>query len=385
MRPSIFKHRTVISLLIVFASWTASFAAPFPGVPAPPRLNARSLILVDFDTGSVLAEHNANERVEPASLTKIMTSYVAAEALASGAIAIDDTTTVSEKAWRMGGSKMFIEVNKQVTVDELLQGIVVQSGNDASVAIAEYISGSEDVFSAVMNQHADSMGLDNSSFANSTGLPDPGTFTTASDMATLARGFIRDYPDIYRRFSVKEYTYAGIKQPNRNRLLFRDPSVDGFKTGHTEAAGYCLVSSAKRADMRLIAVVMGMSSDKARTEASQSLLNYGFRFFETRKIYAEQDVVAAAKIWKGVESTVDVGVDADLFVTVPRSKFSDVKAAAEFNESISAPVEPGQPIGQLVLRLEDKVLSSVPLVAKRAVAKGSIFSRVLDEVKMRLE
>jgi D-alanyl-D-alanine carboxypeptidase (penicillin-binding protein 5/6) len=363
------------ALVVFFASWTSALAVSFPGVPAPPRLNASSFILVDFDTGTV----------QPASLTKIMTSSVVAEALASGAVGIDDKTTVSEKAWRMGGSKMFIEVNKRVTVNELLQGIIVQSGNDASVAIAEYISGSEDVFSAVMNQYSSAMGLENTSFANSTGLPDPGTFTTAADMAELAVRFIRDYPEIYQRFSEQAYTYAGIKQPNRNRLLARDPSVDGFKTGHTEAAGYCLVSSAKRGDMRLIAVVMGAESDKARTEASQALLNYGFRFFETRKVYSQQETVASVKVWKGAADTVDVGVKSDLHVTIPRTKFSDVSAAAEFTETISAPVSVGQPVGQLVLKLEDDILLSIPLVAKNAVEKGSIFSRALDAVMMRIE
>ena len=261
-------------------------AIDFDGVPSPPRLPVNSFILVDADSGTVLAEHNADARVEPASLTKIMTTYVAAQALDSGAISLDQMTTVSEKAWRMEGSRMFIEVNKQVSVDNLLQGIIIQSGNDASVALAEHISGSEEVFAQVMTDQASKLAMLDSSFANSTGLPDPLTFTTARDMATLTAALIAQYPDIYARFSEREFTYADIRQFNRNRLLTRDNTVDGVKTGHTEAAGYCLVSSARRNDMRLIAAVMGAESDNARTEASQALLNYGFRFFERRDLYA---------------------------------------------------------------------------------------------------
>ncbi|MFT4561234.1 MAG: D-alanyl-D-alanine carboxypeptidase (penicillin-binding protein 5/6) [Gammaproteobacteria bacterium] len=356
-----------------------------PDVPAPPNFKASSYILIDYHSAKVLAERHADNKVEPASLTKIMTSYVAAEAIQSGAIGLDDTTTVSEKAWRMEGSRMFIEVNKQISVDELLQGIIIQSGNDASVAIAEYVSGSEEVFASVMNQHVKRLGMENSSFANSTGLPDPETYTTARDMAKLAIQFIRDFPNIYGRFSVKEYTYGGISQRNRNRLLTRDPSVDGFKTGHTEAAGYCLVSSAKRGDMRLVAVVMGTGSDAARTEASQALLNYGFRFFETRKIYSADEVIAQAKVWKGEQKSVGVGVQSDLFVTFPRGKYAEISAAAEIANAVEAPIELSQNIGQVVLKFQNKPLVTVPLTAITAVAKGSLFSRLIDEVLMRLE
>ena len=360
-------------------------AEGFPGVPAPPKLGISSFILVDFITGTVLGEQDADARSEPASLTKIMASYVAAEALASGAIALNDTTTVSEKAWRMEGSRMFIEVNKQVTVDELLQGVIIQSGNDASVALAEHISGSEEVFATVMNHAAARLGMINSSFTNSTGLPDPGTYSTARDLALLARAFIRDFPDIYRRFAEKEYTYADIRQFNRNRLLARDSSVDGIKTGHTEAAGYCLVSSAERGEMRLVAVVMGAQSDAARTEASQALLNYGFRFFETRKIYSACDAVASAKVWKGQSDEVALGVAADLHVVTPRGKYDSIEASAEISEAVEAPVSRGQTIGKLVLKLDGQVITSRPLVATNAVAKGSIFMRAIDGIMMRLE
>jgi D-alanyl-D-alanine carboxypeptidase (penicillin-binding protein 5/6) len=273
--------RLIFPALMIFM-YGNTHADAYPGVPAAPELNVRSYVLIDFHSGAVLGEFNSDEPAEPASLTKIMTAYVAAEAVAAGAIKLDDLTTVSDKAWRTGGSRMFIEVNKQVSVDDLLQGVIIQSGNDASVALAEHISGTEGVFASVMNEHAARLGMSKSSFANSTGLPDPDTYATAHDLALLAAAFIRDFPDVYKRFSDKEFTYGGITQHNRNRLLARDPSVDGFKTGHTEAAGYCLVSSAQRGDMRLVAVVMGAESDTTRTEASQSLLNYGFRFFESK-------------------------------------------------------------------------------------------------------
>ncbi len=380
-----FKNFYWLGFLWLVAGSDLQAAAGFPGVPAPPKLGVGSFILLDFRTGSVLAEHNADERAEPASLTKIMTSYVAADALEAGAIGLDDITTVSEKAWRMEGSRMFIEVNKQVTVDELLQGVIIQSGNDASVALAEHISGTEEVFASVMNQQAVRLGMKNSSFANSTGWPDPGTYSTAHDLALLAAAFVRDFPEIYQRFSDREFTYAGIRQFNRNRLLARDSSVDGVKTGHTEAAGYCLVSSADRGGMRLIASVMGAQSDAARTQASQALLNYGFRFFESRKIYNAGDVIASAKVWKGKIDEVKLGVTEDLYVAIPRGKYDAVEAAAEISESVQAPVDQGQTIGNIVLRLDDQVIASVPLVATHTVAQGSIFSRLIDEIMMRFD
>jgi len=385
MQNSRFKFLRWLVFLWVVTGSDLQAAEGFPGVPAPPTLGASSFILLDFKTGTVLAEHAADDRAEPASLTKIMTAYVAADALKSGAIALDDITTVSEKAWRMEGSRMFIEVNKQVTVDELLQGIITQSGNDASVALAEHISGTEEVFASVMNQQALRLGMKNSSFANSTGLPDPGTYSTAHDLALLASAFVRDFPEIYQRFSDREFTYAGIRQFNRNRLLARDSSVDGVKTGHTEAAGYCLVSSADRGGMRLVAAVMGAQSDADRTQASQALLNYGFRFFETQKIYYAGDVVASTKVWKGRSDEVKLGVAEDLYVAIPRGKYDAVEATAEITESVQAPVDQGQMIGNVVVKLDDQVLASVPLVATHAVAKGSIFSRAIDEVMMRLD
>ncbi|TDJ66968.1 MAG: D-alanyl-D-alanine carboxypeptidase [Proteobacteria bacterium] len=378
------SHRLFGFICALIAS-TGHCIETFPSVPAPPTLAVASFVLLDYATGSVLAELNPDDRAEPASLTKIMTTYVAADAIASGAIALSDKTTVSEKAWRMEGSRMFIEVNKQVTVDELLQGIIIQSGNDASVALAEAISGSEEVFAAVMNHHAARLGMTNSNFSNSAGMPDPLTYSTARDLALLTAALIRDFPEIYRRFAEMEYTYAGIRQFNRNRLLHRDASVDGVKTGRTEAAGYCLVSAAERGDMRLIAVVMGADSDTARIAASQALLNYGFRFYESRKIYSAGDVIATHKVWKGASDEIDLSVAADVHIAIPRGKFDLVEAAAVIAEVLEAPIEQGQSIGRVVLTLDDKVVASVPLVATHAVTKGSIFSRAIDAVMMRLD
>ena len=333
----------------------------------------------------VLAEHEADARAEPASLTKIMTAYVAADALEDGAIALTDKTTVSEKAWRMEGSRMFIEVDTQVTVEELLQGVIVQSGNDASVALAEHVSGSEDVFATVMNQHAKRLGLKNTNFANSTGWPDPETYSTARDLTALSRALIRDHPDIYQRFADSEYSYGGIRQANRNRLLERDDTVDGVKTGHTEAAGYCLVSSAKRGSMRLVAAIMGADSDEARTKASQALLNYGYRFFESRALYPRDEVVATRKVWKGDIDAVELSVAADVYATFPRGRFDDIEAVAEVSELLIAPIEQGQALGELTVRLDDKDLRRAPLIAKHAVAPGSFISRAIDDVLMRFE
>ncbi len=356
-----------------------------PGVPAAPKLDIPSFVLIDFNSGTVLAEHNPHKRVEPASLVKIMTSYVAADALASSAIDLNDTTIVSEKAWRMGGSRMFIEVNKRVSVDELLQGVIIQSGNDASVAIAEYISGTEEVFAAIMNQQAKRLQMENSSFSNSTGLPDPDTYSTAYDLALLSSAFIRDFPDSYKRFAEPEYTYNGIRQYNRNRLLKRDSSVDGVKTGYTKAAKYCLVASAARGDMRLVAAVMGGTTDRERTEASQTLLNYGFRFFESRKIYGVGQEIASVKVWKGEVQEISLGVVSDLYVSIPRGKHDDIEAEIETPKTIEAPVASGQVIGLLHFKLEGQVIASTTLVANQAVGKGSIFVRALDEVLMRFK
>lgn len=378
-RPTIVWRNTMFAFLLC-----ALCAAAGAQVPAP-RLDARSWMLLDHQTGAVLAEHNADERVEPASLTKIMTVYAAGHALASGLVSLQDEVTISEKAWRTEGSRMFIEVGKKVTVDDLLQGIIVQSGNDASVALAEHISGSEDVFASIMTRHAQELGMSESSFANSTGLPDPQTYTTARDMATLSSALVREFPELYARFAIDEFTFNNIRQTNRNRLLYRDESVDGIKTGHTEAAGYCLVASAERDGMRLISAVMGTASDTARTEASQTLLNFGFRFYETRELYRGGAVVATPRVWRGPVESVEVGPSQTVYVTLPRGRYDELKAVAELDEPILAPLEPGQVLGTLRISLDDESIADVPLTALSAVPAGSFFERVYDDVLLLFE
>ena len=365
-------------------SWSTADAGLKSVIPAP-QLGAKSYILVDYLTSSVLAEHNANERLEPASLTKIMTVYVAGHALQSSLIALDDEIKVSEKAWRMEGSRMFIEAGKRVSVDDLLQGVIVQSGNDASVALAEHISGTEDVFASVMTDHARKLGMTNSNFTNSTGLPDPNTYTTAKDMAVLSSALIREFPELYARFDIQEFTYNNIRQSNRNRLLFLDESADGLKTGHTEVAGYCLVSSAERDGVRLISAVMGAKSDTARTKASLTLINYGYRFFETRELYRDSEVITTLKIWKGAAEKVDLGPSDTVFVTIPRGRYDDLKATANVDAPLIAPISKGQTLGRMVISLDGEQLAAVPLLALDGIDTGSFLVRLYDNVMLIFE
>ncbi|MEX2481462.1 MAG: D-alanyl-D-alanine carboxypeptidase family protein [Gammaproteobacteria bacterium] len=378
-----------LTALVLFAVFAIAFFVAFPvaakvNIPAP-SVAAKSYVLMDHATGRMLAEHNADERVEPASITKAMTVYAAGHALASGLISMGDEVLVSEKAWKMGGSRMFIEVNTRVTVEQLLDGIIIQSGNDASVALAEHISGSEEVFASVMNEHARNLGMEDSHFSNATGWPDPETYTTAHDLALLASALIREFPDLYSRFAVKEYTYNEIKQANRNRLLYRDASVDGIKTGHTESAGYCLLTSAERDGMRLIAAVMGTASDTVRTEASHALLNYGYRFFETRKIYAAGDVVTTPRVWGGAVETFPAGPGEAAHLIIPRGRYADMKAVAKLDEPIRAPLAKGQTVGTVEVSLEGESFGEIPLRALEAVPEGSMFSRLIDSVMILFE
>lgn len=351
----------------------------------PPALDARSYALLDFRTGALLAEKNAHEKLGPASITKVMTVYVTALALRDGLVTLQDQVLVSEKAWKMGGSRMFIEVGKRVSVEELLNGVIIQSGNDASVALAEHVSGSEEVFAALMNEQAKQLGMVDSHFANATGWPHPETYSTAYDLTLLAAALIREFPEIYARFSHKEFVFNGIRQPNRNRLLARDPSVDGIKTGHTEDAGYCLLSSAVENGTRLIAAVMGTSSDAVRTESSHALLSYGQRFFETRELYAPDATIMQAKVWGGDAPEVLVGVERPLALTFPRGRFDELQAQAVLEEPVMAPLQKGQTIGTLTIRLDEEVLATEPLVARDAVAEGSLTSRLVDQVMLWFE
>ncbi len=367
----------ILALLFAVTGWAA--AAP---IPNPPELDATSYLLVDFDTGATLAEKDADKPVEPASITKLMTAYLVDKALADGSIALDDMVTISEKAWRMQGSKMFVEVGKQVPVEELLKGLIIQSGNDASIALAEHLAGSEDAFVGYMNHQAGLLGMNNTHFANATGWPAEDHYSTARDIATLTRAVIRDFPDSYRLYKEREYTYNDIRQFNRNRLLWRDESVDGVKTGHTEAAGYCLVASALREDMRLVSVVLGSDSDKSRTQSSQALLNYGFRYFETYRLYTADEVLNRARIWYGDLDEVSMGVGRDIHITIPRGRYRDLDASMEVDAEIAAPVKRGQQLGLVKIRLDDELLLSEELVAMQDVDEGSLFKRAMDRIKL---
>ena len=357
------------------------FAAAKP-IPDPPSLKADSFYLVDFESGQVLAEKDPDKRVEPASITKLMTAFLVDKAIAEGNITADDLVTISEKAWRMKGSKMFVEVGKQVSVGDLLKGLIIQSGNDASVALAEHIAGSESAFVGYMNHQAQVLGMTNTNFQNATGWPAKNHYSTARDIAILTAAMIRDYPETYRYYREKEYTYNGIRQFNRNRLLWRDESVDGVKTGHTDAAGYCLVASAKQGDMRLISVVLGARSDKERTSNSQSLLNYGFRFYETHRLYGANEVLQSTRIWYGEQDQVAVGVDRDIYITIPRGRYRDLDASMDIENQISAPIKRGQEMGQINIKLDEELIISEAIVATHAVAEGSLISRALDSIKL---
>jgi D-alanyl-D-alanine carboxypeptidase (penicillin-binding protein 5/6) len=355
-------------------------------IPAPPRLAASSYFLQDFDSGRILAERNADEVLPPASLTKIMTVYIAFRELSNNRLNLDDMVTISEKAWRTPGSKMFIEVNKQVKVEDLLKGIIIQSGNDASVAIAEHIAGDEHTFAELMNQQAQRLGMHSTHFMNATGLPVPDQhYTTARDLALLTRAVIKEFPEYYRWDSVKEFTFNNITQKNRNILLWRDESVDGVKTGHTEEAGYCLIASAKREQMRLISVVLGTKSKSARANESQTLLNYGFRFYDTHKLYDADTELTTARVWKGASDTLSLGVAEDLYVTISRRHYKEMKAATSVDVKIMAPVKQGDQLGVVNVTLRDETVRSMPLVALNAVEKGSFLQRTYDSALMLIK
>ncbi len=368
---------SLLVLLMPAVSWGA--AKP---IPDPPALDATSYFLVDFVSGRVLAEKNPDDPVEPASITKLMTAYLVDKAIADGDISLDEMVTISEKAWRMKGSKMFVEVGKQVSVDELLKGLIIQSGNDASVALAEHIAGSESAFAGYMNHQAKLLGMSNTNYVNSTGWPDENHYSSARDIAILTRALIDEFPESYNHYKEREYTFNKIRQFNRNRLLWRDDSVDGVKTGHTEAAGYCLVASAERDEMRLISVVLGTGSDKARTQSSQSLLNYGFRYFETHKLYRSDEVLKTAQIWYGDQEQVSMGVGKDIFITIPRGRYRDLDASMEIDAEISAPVARGQALGQVIIKLDDEVILEDAIVAMQAVNEGSLIDRAMDSIKL---
>lgn len=353
--------------------------------PPPPSIAAKAYILQDFHTGKILAESNADARLPPASLTKIMTVYVVFKEISNGHLHLDDLVTISQKARNAEGSRMFVEINEQVKVEDLLKGVIIQSGNDASIALAEHIAGDEGTFAEMMNQQAARLGMVNTHFMNADGLPIENHYTSAHDLALLTRAMIKEFPDYYPWFSQKEFTYNKIKQHNRNQLLWRDESVDGVKTGFTDEAGYCLVASALRENMRLISVVMGAASANARANENQSLLNYGFRFFEAHRLYQGKTALSEAKIWKGEAQALPLGLDEDLYVTIPRRRYNDLKAEINVNKKIIAPVKAGEKLGTVRVTLKDEEIAVRDLVALQAVEQGGILRRLYDSVIMMME
>jgi serine-type D-Ala-D-Ala carboxypeptidase (penicillin-binding protein 5/6) len=377
--------RSFIAFLLSIPLMTVAAEAITGNVPTP-TLAAKAFVLRDANTGSLLAASNPDMPVEPASLTKVMTAYLTFEAVKQKRLALTQTLPVSQKAWKVEGSKMFIDTTMTVTVDELLHGLIIQSGNDAAITLAEGIAGSEELFATLMNKKAIALGMKNSHFVNSTGLPDPTHTTTARDLSILANALIRDFPQDYARlYSQKSYTYNKITQPNRNRLLFLDPTVDGMKTGHTESAGYCLISSAKRNDFRLISVVLGTTSDNVRAAESQKLLNFGFQFYESKLIYAANKPITRQKVWKGTESEIDLTVAKPVYLTLPQGEYANMKANIRITKPLEAPLTAHQKVGSVDFSLGGKVVHSVPLVTVHAVEASNIFSRMIDQIRLYLQ
>jgi serine-type D-Ala-D-Ala carboxypeptidase (penicillin-binding protein 5/6) len=355
--------------------------APSP-IPPPPDLKARSYVVIDHDSGRVLAALDPDSRQEPASLTKVMTAYGVFRALKEGRIKLEDMVTISEHAWKQEGSRMFVEVGKQVSVDNLIQGMIVQSGNDATVALAEHVAGTEPTFVQMMNTYAAELGMTGSKFTNSAGMPDPEHYTTARDTAILASALIREFPEYYRWYAQKEFTWNGITQQNRNGLLWRDPTVDGVKTGHTASAGYCLVASAQREGMRLVSAVLGTDSMRAREDANSALLNYGFNFFETRRLYAAGEPLTTARVWKGATAEVGLALRRDLFVTGQRGHVGSVRAEFEIPERLVAPLSAQTPIGKTSIVVDGATIATHDLYPAADVPAGGWFRRATDTVRL---
>ena len=365
-------------LLLPLTSWAT--AAPAPS------LEVSAYLLKDFNSGSTIAAHKEGERLEPASLTKIMTAYLTFDALKQGHLTLSQNVPVSKKAWEAEGSRMFIEPNKNVTVDELLHGLIIQSGNDAATALAEVIGGSEDQFAIMMNQQAKKIGMDHTNYINATGLPDENHYTTATDLALMAEALIKDFPEDYvRLYKQKEYTYNKITQLNRNRLLFLDNNVDGIKTGHTNAAGYCLVSSAKRGETRLISIILGAKSNAMRVSQSQRLLNYGFQFYESTLVYKKTQAISSMYVYKGAEKTVIASVKNDLYLSLPKGDYANVKATTTSRQPLIAPVKAGQEIGKITFSLDNQIIAERKLIAKSSVGEAGILGKIIDSIRLLLK
>ncbi len=377
---STYAEQVTPLMLKATAAATSPNAANF--VPAAPDLAVKSYVLIDGVNGQVLTEKNAHEKVPPASLTKMMTLYVISNALKSGKITLDSPVTVSERAWRTGGSRMFIKVGTKVPVNDLLQGIIVASGNDACVALAEQVAGTEEAFADLMNQTAKALGMKNSHFVDSTGLPNPQHYSTAYDMALLGRALINDFPEYYAWYKQKWYSFNGIKQPNRNRLLWRDDAVDGIKTGHTDDAGFCLVASAKKGDSRLIAAVMGSKSEDSRANDTEALLNYGFHFFESHKLFSANTAISQPRVYLGKDKSADMGIANDLIIILPTGKLKEIKATMVIDKELKAPIVKGNSYGTVKVMLGDKEIASRPLVALKDNPQGGLWSRLCDRLSI---
>ena len=364
-------------------------SAPSP-VAAPVAFGAlnvaaKSFVLRDFQSGAILVSQNAEQRVEPASLTKLMTAYLAFKNIQEKKLSETQVLPVSEKAWKAIGSRMFIDLKIPVTVSELLRGMIIQSGNDASIALAEAIGGAEETFAELMNKEAARLGMKNSHFLNATGLPDPQHYSTAEDLSLLAAAIIRDFPEFYTIYSTREYKYNNITQPNRNRLLWLDPTVDGMKTGHTDSAGWCLVTSAKRGERRLISVVLGAESDTVRTIESQKLLNYGFQFYDSKRIYKQGESIADLEVYKGQEKTLKAGFDHDLFLTLPKSDFEKIKSTLTTTQPLIAPLSKSQQVGTMKLAIDNKMIAEYPVLALDAMPVAGFFRRAWDSMRLMMK
>lgn len=351
-------------------------------IPAAPNIDAKGYVLMDADSGKILANKNQDKRMQPASLTKLMTLYITEQALNQGQIQLTDKVRIGENAWRRGGSRMFLKLNSLVPVEKLIEGVIVASGNDACTALAEYIAGNEKSFAQLMNKTAARLGMKHTHYVDSTGLPRPDHYSTPRDLAILARHVINDFPQYYHYFNQKWIKYNGIRQPNRNRLLWRDPSVDGLKTGHTNAAGYCLISSGKQHDMRLVSVVMGTPTDSARANDSQSLLNWGFRFFKTYKLYSANQAISNPRVFLGQSKHIAMGLQSDLYVTIPVGEYNMLQANQELNTKLKAPITKGTTYGNVNITLAGKTIAKQPLVALQDDPVGGLWSRMTDHVSL---
>ena len=374
--------RLVLAIIFLLLSPPLLAQQAAPPLPPVPPIAARAYLLFDFNSAQLLASHNPQERVEPASLTKLMTAYLTFAALKQKTIQLEQTVPVSERAWRAEGSRMFIEPRKPVTVSELIRGMIVQSGNDACIALAEAVAGSEEIFAQMMNREAQRLGMKNTSFVNSTGLPHPQHYSTAHDLALLAAAIVRDFPEYYPLYSTKEFRYNNISQSNRNRLLWTDPTVDGMKTGYTENAGYCLITSARRGERRLISVVLGAASEAMRASESQKLLNYGFQFYDSVRLYEKNQPVATLQVWKGGDNTVKAGFTSDLYLSLPKGQADKLKASVESLQPLVAPIAAGQRIGTMKITLEGKSFRELPVVALESVPLAGILGRGWDSIRL---